>query len=588
MPSRTRATLAFSLASLLLIPLSAGTAAASDEGPSAAERVQSWRGVDREGVRGELARFFAGEVALGEAVARAGARSLLDAMGLDGVAIDPDCEFVDHFLLPGGDLDADGKADALDVELTGDFCEDEFHTSLSAVDGQTGAEMWAKDDDSLAALIPAGNLDGQPGDDVLLVSILSTATAAAYRDTSAFAVVRGTNGTQVWSRTYENPWTVAEAGNSFAYVDVNFVLPHDLTDANGDGRTDLIVRRDHITAASPDGEIYEGGAATVFETLSGTDGLTLSAIPGAARQGFPDAAVVPDLSGDGNRDLAVLSFYLQPDGTGYDGSVIAYSGLGGAPRWRAPFQGEQYPPYVHGFDRGPGTQGDVLLEFSKDEATELVALSGATGAERWRKSVATWSFWVESTSDVDGDGGRDLLLAGMPPYDTDQPGVSAAVLGGGNGAVVWSSAAHYAEPVGDATGDGILDALVTTFEDDDETTELVSGADGSTVWSASAGGDDDGYEFVVAAGGDLDGDGADDALRIRFGDDGDAIAGLSGRNGNRLWWSREVGGYLFYAAAAGVFEGPGEDLLEWVLDLDTFSLGGSARRGETGDVLWSR
>lgn len=138
---------------------------------------------------------------------------------------------------------------------------------------------------------------------------------------------------------------------------------------------------------------------------------------------------------------------------------------------------------------------------------------------------------VETAGDVNGDGTEDVFAAW---YESAYSG--AACLSGINGALIWvSSSVMGAEnrlclkAVPDIDGDGIMDLAAGTEADSSVT--VLSGADGTLVWSEKRSAPVRAVEFSSGPGGEvvvLGNSVADAELWCSF-------FGLAGSNGAELW-----------------------------------------------------
>lgn len=624
----------FSILSMLFagaLATAGSPAAASDAPPEALSRIDRWLAPAAPGgFRAELVRLLDGTGDPVEAAGGAVTRSLLEAAGLGDLPVngEDDSMFGESILVGAGDLDGDGAEDALEYRFTYDDAYD-VRTTVSAVRGTDGAMLWSRDLGGFGVLIPAGDLDGQGGDDLLGMEVSFDEVPGAFLWTLEYSGVRGADAAVLWSRSEQNPWTFVGAGTTGAYLDINFAIPFDLADVNGDGAIDLLLAHYEVLFAWDDATgVADGGVAALFEFVSGRTGAAVSAFPGAARLAFPDAAVIPDLSGDDRPDIAVLSYNRTASG-GIDGSIIAYPGSGGAPRWRSPVQ-QQDIPFLRGMELTGDGLGDVLLQtvvFDFEDhfsfgPTTFEARSGADGASLWAAEFPGFTFAV-AAGDATGDGGEDLLVfpdvfgffffveeeveagsrSASGPDGGPAPELGAALLlDGADGSTVWSHESDgfaFADVGGDLTGDGVGDALVTSFEltyneELDElfftsVTKALSGVDGSVAWSRPA--EEDSFLWPLRT--DLDGDGSEDLVRIEYlwETDSEAYAGVSGADGQDLWPGVvDTGGYLLYLDTAALRGGPGVDILESGFAFSEGSAGDytAARSGADGSLLWRR
>ena len=247
---------------------------------------------------------------------------------------------------------------------------------------------------------------------------------------------------------------------------------------------------------------------------------------------FPTIAPAGDLDGDGVGDL--LGFEpLYTFAVAGAGTLSALTARGASRAWSAPVAQELYDnTYVIAAPdvTGDGTSDAVLLsEFlgadgqtPTDQA--IVVVDGEGGAAAGLRPVVSVDLQhvahtVVSPGDLNGDGGADLIFSGWGVNVAE--GVGVVVLEAvGKGGRLWSSTPSYPATsdfvtgwwpqAGDLDGDGAQDALVLLGSDAQgiDRAVAVSQRGGATIWTH------DGLagRFVIPALADGDGDGADDVL----------------------------------------------------------------------------
>jgi hypothetical protein len=314
---------------------------------------------------------------LGEERARPGAVLVLsgaDRRVLQEWRGEPERSCFGHALRAAGDVDGDGRDDALVGHEHGARCE--------LRSGADGSRLRALDR-SWRDVLALGDLDRDGADDLLLF----LGGAAEVRSGRDDRLLR-----------------------HLSLHDARSLLP--AGDLDGDGLTDLLVSGEAHTlwaSAAPAGE--DGARPAPFPRAARRELGELW--PGGA-SGEPGALLAAvaagDLDGDGRTDLALSV------ARGEAGAVLALPGSGGAPLWRI---------------EGAATLGHALLapgDLDGDGAPDLVvaqpvapftvvirAHSGADGVELWR---ASWD-----------DGGmtvRPRLAAAPPVEEGAPPGVLVA------------------------------------------------------------------------------------------------------------------------------------------------------------------
>ncbi len=314
-------------------------------------------------------------------------------------------------------------------------------------------------------------------------------------------------------------------------------------DANGDGRPDLAV-------GAP------GNGAGYVRIVSGLDGSTIRTLHGsAAGDRFGHAvAGAGDLDADGQADLAVGAPEADVNGAG-SGSVTFFSGGSGAPistlhggaagdRLGSSLdidvddviKGDNQGDVIVGATVGPGA-GRVEVRSRTDFSLRYALVGDGLGTS------------VALVGDIDDDGILDLLV-GIDPRDAQgQPtapgsarlhsGADGTLLHAFTGGVTGSGFGLIVAAAGDIDGDGVLDVAVgepfaDAHGDDAGTLHVYSGASGAvlhTVHGAVAGAH---FGSAITFGGDLDADGYHDVAVGSPGEGAGRVYGLSLRRWENL------------------------------------------------------
>lgn len=260
-------------------------------------------------------------------------------------------------------------------------------------------------------------------------------------------------------------------------------------DANGDGVPDLAVANhetDYVTVLLGDGS---GG----FEPAPGSP-IHVSVDP------HPHAVVLADLDQDGRLDLLV-------DHRGAE-AVLALRGMGNGrfelPGSVIPVGGDPYRGMVVADVNGDGRL-DLLTPNRRDVGVRLASGRGGLAFDE-APPVATPAPFSIGVADLTGDGTPDLVTAS----ETDGfvrllPGDGTGRFGAAADSVAIATGEGKAVATGDVNGDGIADAVVTSYPS--PTVVIMLGGD--TIQRLTLEATRNPWGLDVA---DLNGDGIDDPV----------------------------------------------------------------------------
>jgi hypothetical protein len=326
-----------------------------------------------------------------------------------------------------------------------------------------------------------------------------------------------------------------------------------------------------------------------------------------------------DLDGDGHADIAAGARFKLKDGALQNGSATVWSGATGAPMrtWDGDLPNGLFGHWVMpALGLGRDAVAGVVIAAPNarvDDAVRgvLFARSPRTGEELWKQTgTRTENFgWdLALAGDQDGDGHDDLFV-GAPTLD----GGRVYLVSAKDGALLHTyepsttrrSFGWYVAAIGDLDGDGRPDlAAGAPFEQDDAGAPrggafVLSSVTGRELSHWSGVGTRSSFGEVVAALGDLDGDGKGEVVVAapRSADQTHARAGdvfvYSGATGKELrHWEGTQPGELFGRMVVGAGDLDGDGTEDVAISAPWFHAGDAARTGRvelrsgrTGAVL---
>ena len=296
-------------------------------------------------------------------------------------------------------------------------------------------------------------------------------------------------------------------------------------DLDGDGHADV--------AAGARFKLWQGtqqnGSATVW---SGASGAPIREWDGEWPDGLFGHWVmpVPDLSGDGLADVIIAAPHARVDGRAR-GILVARSPKTGQELWKREERESDnlgWDLTLAGDQDGDGRM-DLFVGAPAEVTGRVYLLSGKDGAVLRtytpREEGGSFGWYVARLADLDGDGHADLAVGGPSALDMDGVRVGGAwVLSSASGKELrhWKGTdprggfGGVVAALGDVDGDGKDEVAVAAPGTEDQTRTLpgelriYSGGSGNELrhWSGSQPGEL--YGRMVVAAGDLDGDGVED------------------------------------------------------------------------------
>jgi hypothetical protein len=339
-------------------------------------------------------------------------------------------------------------------------------------------------------------------------------------------------GTELWSSQFTDDW------------DNSFKAMAPIPDVNGDGRSDLIgCSEDNYIRCFNGNADQTGDVLWAHEIYSGNiySGKGLDIVEDVDGDGFGDivvgatggARLIRMLSGrtgqeiwtyhtnviggggwvyqvDGSRDftgdgIADVLACAGDDGDG-EGPNRAYclNGINGAVIWQRPIGGAVFAVIAVDDFTGDGVPDAVAGATSEWETQGLaVGINGATGLQAWSFQVDGSAVWaVAQIGDVSLDGINDVMIGdfGTGAFAAVDVTSGAQLYGGGGLGTLTGF-----QRVEDVNGDGHPEIVPEHFGN---FVRLISGADGSTIWSTPVVDN----PTVAAPIGDVSGDGINDLV----------------------------------------------------------------------------
>lgn len=463
----------------------------------------------------------------------------------------------------GSDINGDGVADLI-VGIRGDDNNGADSGSVRVFSGADGNMLYNFDGDSAGdefgfSVSNAFDVNGDGFADVLVGASGDDNTGT---DSGSARVLSGFDGSILYEFNGDSAGDfMGRACNGAGDVD-------------NDGFADLIVG---IPLDDNNGE--NSGTARVF---SGADGSVLYNFTGdSAGDIFGRSVNAGDVNGDGNSDLIVGAPRNSNNGA-QSGNVRVFSGANGTLLYSvngdsagdsfgrstcgADVNGDHLADLVvgapgdddQGQDNGSvrvhsGADGSVIYNFLGDSAGDILGRS------------------VIEVGDVNGDGNNDLIEGAPLDDNNGADSGSVRVVSGAGGSVLFnfdgdSAGDQFGAAVGDAgdiNGDGFDDLIVgAPFDDnngaDSGSARVISGANGSTLYTFDGDAAGDRFGASVSGAGDVNGDGFDDVmigapLADNNGTDSGSAQVFSGSDGSVLYYfDGDSAGDQFGSSVVGV------------------------------------
>lgn len=491
---------------------------------------------------------------------------------------------------PAGDLDTDGLEDVLAFEV--DLEDFDYATTVHALRGSTGEVLWSSPLGSIfgSIALPGGDLDGDGGDDVLLLSLTVTSGGAgtcvpfavcAFVDDYTFewgvAGLSGATGEVGFARAYAGRLSGVYAaeitpaptiGVAQAFTATNYdVLPLLTEDHDGDGGRDLVINRIDVTAA--------GAVAGAFPLVTFAFGFGELVLIGSHNEVISGATGLDLFSHSGeNSELAFM--YPAGDAVGDPASDLLLESLTFTPVAACAFA-------AVGTCVG-GAPVSLTLEM----------FDGSTLSSAWARevSVATEGFTYPIEADVNGNGSSDLFL-----IEFASEGVRQSVLDGSDGSALWALVHDFVLlPIGPTGGGPGSDLFTIEVEFADELSLSFVRIDGATgaelLTTPQTLPEGDYWDVLVFLAGDADGDGVQDpvldALVFDTNPPVSEVTVESGATGAPIF--TRLLNALAFSMPGGDLDGSGtSDLVDWTVEegLDGYLVSFDGRMMPGGASAWT-
>jgi hypothetical protein len=321
------------------------------------------------------------------------------------------------------DLDGDNVKDIIVIAGTSgngydeNNGDDDVYAVSGAVIPPGGRVLWGGSALNLgygaSGPVILADIDSDGYDDIFLNTI-TPEISTALRGDYGF-LISGRNGSVIWNYMY-NPSTPASSESGIWDVYGKTASP----DLDGDGLDDIVV----CGAGGSGGiEAWKGGptAANIWRGLSGIELVT--------------PAVVGDANLDGVADIAVGRFHTGTCPASPDPRLYVLNGQTGTVLWQ--YGLERTPSSIESLGDANGDSiedvviGTALINNCGSSDSSVYAFDGFAGADDrvlWTYALTDQNSYVTVVEDADGDGVKDVAVAGQMGSLLLLSGVDGSVL----------------------------------------------------------------------------------------------------------------------------------------------------------------
>lgn len=530
----------------------------------------------------------------------------------------------ERFTLLASDLDGDGFQDLLKVVTKN------THGNVLALRGVDGSVMWSYETDNLLGLGLAGDISGDGGDDILVVTVdwgQRPSLSESRMVPQELKFLAGRDGQFIKAHVEMAAIEVTMSPDLPAGAEIikarNLLLSFSVLDRETRSALFLdLYDVEHVGAFAVEYLYHD----TVTEHASVFDPFQSRIRASVTTTGFggvtPYTVPIGDFDGDARTDLLVWELPLYPSGERVGVAVreglSAFSGQDGSHFWSTnPVvvreEGTRFSPGVvpTPVRRAGRTYDDLLLDSTAWVPNRLTLLDGRTGEEVWRVTLPR-GHWNRATivmGDADLDGYPDIAQIRQVGDCTDiEVFITCywdrwqfSAYSGATGTSLWERPVGYdsapidrstgeIESFGEHSGDRVLDLRLetdTTGSGGPYAQSAISGATGETLWTQEP---LPPSHQPTLLGADITGDGREDlsgTVQINRPDGGYEVLTrtYSGLDGRELWTS----GSALNPAREGAFavdlvpQSPGPEVVQTSLG-DSGSV--ISAFSSTGGLLW--
>jgi hypothetical protein len=326
---------------------------------------------------------------------------------------------------------------------------------------------------AISLAFPASDLNGDDAADLLVMNISSDAGTGSFE--SQISALNGADGSLLWQKEYPG----------------SLVFAMTAEDLDGDGLTDIMVD-----------EIVAGGSFIPYSSVSaldGSDGTVIWSRPQILAMTI--AYPIQDSNGDNASEFLVHTFGMDGINNTLLTKIARVNGADGTKLDERIFSGSLAIEYPAGNFTSDTVQDSIAAIYQLEgslagemeeaplniTATIFEAIDGRERTALWNGSFSGPALAVP-VMDLTGDGQDELVVYLLKSAKGGSFYSDIAVLQGSNGGLLWqqsfAGSLAFVTPGPDLTGDGQQDLIVYKLGEDGVVEVLaVKGDDGRLLWS---------------------------------------------------------------------------------------------------------